>query len=52
MWGRRLFARAGAAIIGEKIAAIEPESIERLSFIAYSPAEFETVERATGPYRK
>ncbi|MDZ7850633.1 MAG: macro domain-containing protein [Halodesulfurarchaeum sp.] len=41
----------GAAIIGETIAEYDPDSLERVSFIAYSPADFETVVRATEQYR-
>lgn len=42
----------GAAIIGETIAEYDPETLKRVSFVAHSETEFETVAAATEPYRE
>lgn len=41
----------GARIIGETIAAYDPDSLEDVRFIAHTDAEYRTVTDATRPYR-
>ena len=41
----------GARIIGETIADYEPASLSDVRFIAYSDAEYETVQAATAGFR-
>lgn len=41
----------GAEIIGSTIADFEGESVETVSFIAYSETEFEPIANATEPFR-